>query len=193
VTASNEDPSGQHVTLGERVFETDRLRLEPLRESHAGEMFDLLTDVRMYEFVPRDPPATLEALASRYTFLESRRSPDGVEEWLNWVIRSRADGVCLGTVQVTIAADGRAQLAYEIGVPHWRRGFATEACARIIAALFEERIPEVWAELDTRNVASIRLLERLRFTRGALRPKADHFKGADSDEWTYTLGRPAEP
>jgi len=180
------------VTLGERVFETDRLRLEPLREPHAAGMFDLLSDVRMYEFIPQDPPATLDALASRYKFLESRRSPDGAEEWLNWIIRSRANGVCLGTVQVTIASDRRAQLAYEIGVPHWRRGFATEACARVIAALFEEGIPEVWAELDTRNVASIRLLERLGFSRGALRQKADHFKGADSDEWTYTLGRPAK-
>ena len=181
------------MTLGERVLETEHLRLEPLREFHAAELFELLSDPRMYEFIPQDPLPDREALASRYKFLESRRSPEGDEEWLNWAVRSKADGNCLGTVQVTVRRDHRAQLAYEIGVPYWRRGFATEACARLIQALFDEGIVEVWAELDTRNVASIRLLERLGFTRGELRRNADHFKGSDSDECTYALARPALP
>jgi RimJ/RimL family protein N-acetyltransferase len=177
------------VNLGERVFETERLRLEPLRESHASELYDLLSDVRMYEFVPQDPPTGLDALASRYKFLESRRSPDGNEQWLNWAVRSKEEGRCLGVVQITVGRDLRAQLAYEIGAPYWRRGFATEACGSVIRALFEAGIAELWAELDTRNVASIRLLERLGFARGALRRNADHFKGSDSDEWTYALPR----
>ena len=167
--------------------------MEPLTESHAADLFALLSDPRMYAFIPQDPPENLEALASRYRFLESRRSPEGDEEWLNWAVRSKSKGNCLGTVQVTIRPDRRAQLAYEIGVPHWRRGYATEACSRLIQALFDEGIVEVWAELDTRNAASIGLLERLGFVRGNLRRNADHFKGSDSDEWTYALSRPIAP
>lgn len=182
------------MILGERVLETERLRLEPLSESHAAALFPLLSDPRMYAFIPQDPPEDLEALASRYRFLESRRSPEGDEEWLNWAVRSKAaDGTCLGTVQATIRSDRRAQIAYEIGVPYWRRGYATEACARLIRELFDEGVVEIWAELDTRNVASIRLLERLGFIRGGLRRNADHFKGSDSDEWTYALSRPVAP
>ncbi len=186
------------MTLGERVLETERLRLEPLRESHAAELFDLLSDARLYEFIPQDPPVTLDALAARYKLLESRKSPNGGEDWLNWAARSKAEGTCVGTVQVTIGRDRRAHLAYEIGVPYWGRGLATEACAHVIRTLFDEGIVEVWAELDTRNVASIRLLERLGFARGALRRNADRFKGGESDEWMYSLvrpegwGRPAE-
>lgn len=178
------------TSLGESVFLTERLRLEPLRESHAIELFEILSDDRMYRFVPQDPPPTVAALAARYKRLETRSSPNGDEDWLNWAVRSRSDGACIGTVQVTIRRDGRAQLAYEIGVPHWRRGFATEACGRVIEALFGHGITEVWAELDTRNEASIRLLERLGFRRGALRRGADFFKGSESDEWTYSLPRP---
>jgi len=181
------------LVLGERVLETERLRMEPLSESHAADLFPLLSDPRLYAFVPQDPPEDLEALASRYRFLESRRSPEGDEEWLNWAVRSKTEGNCVGTVQVTIRPDRRAQLAYEVGVPYWRRGVATEACTRLIQALFDEGILEIWAELDTRNVASIRLLERLGFARGALRRKADHFKGSDSNEWTYALSRPTAP
>jgi ribosomal-protein-alanine N-acetyltransferase len=152
-------------------------------------MFVILSDERMYRFIPQEPPETLAALAKRYTLLESRQSPDGGEQWHNWVLRSKPDSVCLGSVQVTIRGDGRAQLAYELGVPYWGNGFATEACGCIIEALFDTGISEVWAELDTRNLPSIRLLERLGFRRGALRRNADFFKGSDSDEWTYSLTR----
>jgi RimJ/RimL family protein N-acetyltransferase len=177
------------VNIGEGHFETKRMRLEPLCESHAAELFNILSEARMYRFVPQEPPATLAILARRFALLEARRSPDGTEAWLNWVLRSKSDGMCLGCVQVTIRRDGRAQLAYELGVPYWGRGFATEACSRVIKALFDGGISEVWAELDTRNVASLRLLERLGFRRGALRRNADFFKGADSHEWTYFLNR----
>ena len=182
---------GRAVALGE-ILETERLRLEPLRESHAGELFELLSDDRMYSFVPQQPPPTLAALAARYQHLETRRSPPGDEDWLNWVVRSKASSACLGSVQVTIRHDGRAQLAYEIGAPYWRRGFATEACDRVVQTLFDHGIREIWAELDTRNLASIRLLERLGFLRGTLRRNADFFKGSSSDEWTYSLARSAE-
>lgn len=179
------------MSLGETVFETERLRLEPLRETHAAELFEIFSDPAMYRYVPQDPPESLEKLEARYKFLEARSSPDGDEAWLNWAARLKSDGICVGTVQVTLPRDGRAQLAYEIGAPYWRRGYATEACRRVIEALFEQGASEVRAELDTRNAASIALLERLGFKRGSLKKNADHFKGSESDEWTYTLPRPA--
>ena len=154
------------MSLGETVFETERLRLEPLRESHAADLFELLSDPAMYRYVPQQPPESAAKLAERYKFLETRRSPDGKEAWLNWVARLKSDGACIGIVQVTLPSDGRAQLAYEVGVPYWRRGFATEACTRVIEVLFEHGASEVRAELDTRNAASIALLERLGFSRG---------------------------
>ena len=175
------------MTLGERLFETERLRLEPLRVSHATELFELFSDDRMYLFVPQQPPATLAALTKRFALLETRRSPDGGEDWLNWALRSKADGACVGCVQVTIRPDHRAQLAYELGVPYWGRGFATEACSCVIEALFADGMSEIRADLDTRNLASMRLLERLGFRCNHLRRNADFFKGSDSHEWTYSL------
>lgn len=177
------------MTIGNSTFETERLLLDPLCESHAAELFNVYSDPRMYTFIPQDPPASLEALAARYRFLEARRSPDGTEQWLNWAVRLKSTRACIGCIQITLTPDGRAQLAYEIGVPYWQQGYATEACARVIEALFALRVVEVWAELDTRNTASIRLLERLGLQRGALKRDADFFKGATSDEWIYTVRR----
>lgn len=178
--------------IGNSAFETSRLQLEPLRESHAAELFELYSDPRMYTFIPQDPPASLEALAARYRFLEARQSPDGAEQWLNWVVRLKSTKACVGCVQITVSQDGRAQLAYDIGVPYWRQGYATEACSRVIEALLAHGVGDVWAELDTRNTASIRLLERLGFQRGALKRNADFFKGSTSDEWTFVRRRDSD-
>jgi RimJ/RimL family protein N-acetyltransferase len=172
----------------EAVHDTGRLRLEPLRMAHASEMFEFLSDPRLYRFIPRDPPPTLASLVERFQRLETRTSAAGDEIWLNWVVRSKTDESCLGRVEVTIRQDASAYLAYEIAVASWSQGFATEACRRIIDVLFEAHgVRRIVAEVDTRNAASIRLLERLGFKRGALLEHADFFKGAQSDEWTYTL------
>jgi ribosomal-protein-alanine N-acetyltransferase len=164
----------------EAIFETARLRLEPLRRAHAAEMFALLSDPRMYLYIPQKPPADVASLADTYERLESRTSPDGEERWLNWIARSKADGDCIGFVQVTLRPDASAYFAYEIGVAHWNQGFATEACARILEAIFDDpQIDHVVAEVDTRNAASIRLLERLGF----------ECSEARQDELTYRLAR----
>lgn len=171
-------------------LETERLRLEPLTRLHAAELFQPLSDPRVFEFIPHDPPPSFEAFEARYARLEGRQSPAGDERWLNWAIRSKAAGVCLGRVEATLRQDGTAYLAYEVGPAHWGQGYATEACRRVIDALFDDYAAErVIGEVDTRNAASIRLLERLGFERVSLKPGADFFKGAPSDEFTYSLGR----
>ncbi len=177
------------MPIGEKYYDTERLWLEPLVAGHAAELFEIYSDYRMYSFIPQEPPLTVEALAERFRFLEARQSPDGAEGWFNWAVRQKEGRQCLGVVQVTLEADGRALMAYEFGVQFWRHGFATEACQRVIEALFTAGVPEVRAECDTRNLASMKLLERLGFKRGEMKVNADFFKGASSDEYCYVLTR----
>jgi RimJ/RimL family protein N-acetyltransferase len=175
-------------SFAETTFETERLRLEPLRRSHAEELFHLLSDERLYRFIPKEPPETLAALTARFQRLEGRAPPSGDDQWLNWVARLKAEGVCVGRVEVTAHPDKSAHLAYEIGAPYWGRGLGVEACRRILQALFEDLgTQRIVAEVDTRNAASIRLLERLGFRRTGITTGADFFKGASSDEFTYAL------
>ena len=179
----------------EAVLETERLRLEPLRRAHAAEMFPILADPRLYRFVPREPPTTCAPLEERFQRLEAARAaPEGTELWLNWIARAKRDGQCIGRVEVTLREDRSAYLAYELGAASWGQGFATEACRRVIESLFGDYgVTHIVAEVDTRNAPSMRLLERLGFARGALRKDADFFKGATSDELTFTLDLRQEP
>ncbi len=69
-----------------RALATDRLVLEPQLAAHAREMFAVLGDPALYAY-ENEPPPSVEWLRTRFAKLESRRSGDGSEQWLNWVIR----------------------------------------------------------------------------------------------------------
>ncbi|HVJ60849.1 MAG TPA: GNAT family N-acetyltransferase [Burkholderiaceae bacterium] len=71
-----------------RTLQTARLTLEPQCAAHAAAMFAVLSDPAIYEY-ENAPPASVDALRARYAFLEGRRSPDGSQQWLNWVARLR--------------------------------------------------------------------------------------------------------
>jgi ribosomal-protein-alanine N-acetyltransferase len=60
----------------------------------------------------------------------------------------------------------------------------------VVEHLFSET---VHAEIDTRNAASIRLVEGLGFERVEIVRDADWFKGAASDEFRYALPRDRFP
>jgi [ribosomal protein S5]-alanine N-acetyltransferase len=173
----------------EARLETSRLLLEPLVPTHAPMLYEPLQDERLYRFIPQDPSATPQVLEERYEFLSSRRSPDGREAWLNWALGERSSGDHAGTLEATVDENLTATVAYMIFVPYQRRGIAAEACGRLLEHLFEDyRVGVVAAEIDTRNVASIALVESLGFSRVAFQRDADHFKGSSSDEYRYEIG-----
>ncbi len=175
-----------------RLLETHRLVLEPLEPRHAPELFQPLRDVSLYRFIPQDPPGSETALQERYERLATGRSPDGTEIWLNWAAREATTGAVVGTFQATARANHTADIAYIILGHAQRRGFASEGAAAVIAHLRDDHeIVSVVADIDTRNSASIALIERLGFTRVRTTRDADSFKGATSDEYRYerVLGR----
>jgi [ribosomal protein S5]-alanine N-acetyltransferase len=172
------------------VIETANLRLEPLRKDHAALLFVPLSDAQLYVLLPEDRPLSLEALEKRYAFLESGKSPDGKEHWLNWTIFDRGTGKPRGTFQATVRDDAASDIAYIVFSAHWRQGIAREAGAAVIDHIFNRYpTPLLAANMDTRNVASIKLAESLGFRRTAFIPNADTFKGMTSDEYRYELTR----
>jgi len=177
----------------EKILETERLLLEPLLPEHATHLFEGLADERLYRFIPTDAPESVEALETRYRKLSSRRSPDGSEAWLNFAMRLREEGTrpkatYVGTLEATVFPERCAYLAYTVFFQFWRRGYAREGCARMLTHLLEEQgMREVAAEMDTRNAASIGLVESLGFERVGTTLGADQFKGSVSDEHRYEL------
>ncbi len=176
-----------------KTLETERLLLEPLLPEHAKLLFEGLSDERLYSFIPSNPPESVEALETRYRKLSSRHSPDGSEAWLNFAMRLRQEGArpkatYVGTLEATVFPDRSAYVAYTVFFRFWHRGYAREGCARMLAHLVEDHeVRIIAAEMDTRNAASIALVESLGFERVGTTLGADHFKGSVSDEHRYEL------
>ena len=162
-----------------QVVTNETLTLEPLTREHAEEMFDVLADPAIYEY-ENEPPLSVEWLRSRYAGLESRWSPDGVQQWLNWAVRLPTHE-CIGFVQATVHPDRSASLAYVFSSTHWGRGLATLAVQEMLSELHGRFFVESFrAVLKEDNRRSYRLLERCGFH---LAPAAEHdAQGIPGDE-----------
>ena len=139
------------------------LVLEPQVAAHAEAMFVVLSDPAIYEY-ENEPPWSVNELRERFAALESRVSPNGQEQWLNWVVRL-PDGQLAGYVQATVRSGGTATIAYEFASAFWGRGHARRSLEAMIAELAEGYgVSEFSAVLKQVNHRSLRLLERLGFT-----------------------------
>jgi RimJ/RimL family protein N-acetyltransferase len=166
-------------------FETPRLVMEPITASHAPEMALLLADPQLFEFLPSDPPSVNE-LAKLYGYWEARRSPDGSELWLNWAGRRTDTNDVVGHFQAGVESDGSASIAYTVGLRHQRRGFATEAMSAVCDLLDQFlRVHTIRAWIDTRNAASINLVQRIGLRKNQYIENADNFKGSPSHEYVF--------
>ncbi|MGZ5194644.1 MAG: GNAT family N-acetyltransferase, partial [Ramlibacter sp.] len=139
------------------------LTLEPQRAAHADAMFEVLADPAIYRY-ENEPPSSSDWLRARFTRLESRRSPDGREQWLNWVIRL-SNSELAGYVQATVHPGGRAAIAYVLASRYWGRGLATQAVEAMIEEVGANHgVTKLSAVLKRGNVRSLRLLGRLKFS-----------------------------
>ena len=126
-------------------------------------MFEVLSDRAIYQYLDYPPPASVEYLRGVYLRLEARRSPDGSEAWLNWVIRPH-DQPLAGYVQATVAPDRSAYVAYVLASKYWGRGYAQCAMQAMLEHLVSTyNVDRYLATVEVENQRSIRLLERLGF------------------------------
>ncbi len=142
---------------------TPRLHLEPIAARHAEEMFEILQDPRIYDFIPDPMPGSGAALHERYTRLARGTSADGTQRWLNWIVRDARSGQCMGYVQATVLEDASAFFAYVFAPRWWGAGYAAEAARAAMDFLRGAGVAQLLASVDARNDRSIRLLVRLGF------------------------------
>jgi RimJ/RimL family protein N-acetyltransferase len=136
--------------------------LEPQMASHARQMFVVLSDPAIYEF-ENSPPESEEWLVNRFKKLESRKSPDGKQAWLNWVVRLPNQELA-GDVQATSLESGMCYVAYELASMYWRQGLARSAVTAMLRELASNyQVSTAIAVLKKNNFRSHALLLNLGF------------------------------
>jgi RimJ/RimL family protein N-acetyltransferase len=140
--------------------------LEPQMATHAREMFVALSDPAIYEF-ENNPPQSEEWLANRFKMLESTKSPDGKQLWLNWVVRLPNQELA-GYVQATVLEKGMCYVAYELASKYWRKGLGRSAVTAMLRELASNyQVSTAVAVLKKNNFRSHALLLNLGFDSAA--------------------------
>ena len=144
------------------MIPTDRLELRPIGAADADDLAELLEEPALREWLRS---ADVVALRERFRGWESRRSPDGTAQWLNWVARRRGDGRAVAWVQATVRGE-EAEVAYAVVRSERRRGYALEATAAVVDWLLTSAgLRAVEAHIDPANRASAALAAALGMTR----------------------------
>ncbi len=163
---------------------TKNLIFECLAEAHAVHLYLPFSDERIYTYIPGGRPKSLESLKCEFRRFASGAPADSNEIWLNWAIRHRGDGHYIGTLQATKFADGLLWLGYKLTPTAWGKGYATEALGWLITELRRDfGHHELLAAVDTRNTASIRVLEHCGFKR--LRREVAELDGEVTEDYIY--------
>jgi len=137
-----------------------RLRLVPLTVADADEMVGVLSGAALYAFTGGAPPG-LDELRARYAWQVAGRSPDGREEWRNWVLRLGPGGQAVGYVQATITGEEQcAEIAWVIGLEWQGRGYATEAARELVAWLDSRGVRVIRAHIHPGHAASAAVARR---------------------------------
>jgi ribosomal-protein-alanine N-acetyltransferase len=141
-----------------------RVTLTPLLAAHAVALFPLLADDALWRYTDEAAPTSLSALTERFRRWETRESPDASQRWLNWALGALAAEPA-GFVQATVFIERReADVAYVVGRRWWSAGLATESARLVLGFLSETlQVKRVYATVDARNAASLRVLDKLGF------------------------------
>jgi [ribosomal protein S5]-alanine N-acetyltransferase len=168
---------------------TPRLLLRPLHDGDAEALLAVFSDPTVMRYWST-PPWVDRVQALRKIAGDAAAHAAG--EHLALGIVRRDDGRLIGRCTLFDRAPGcrRAQVGYAVAAPDWGRGFATEAVAALLDHGFDALdLNRVEADIDPRNAASARTLERLGFTREGLLRERWIVEGEVSDSAIYGLLR----
>lgn len=143
------------------VISTENLELAPLLEADSAKMAEVLGDERLHEFTGGSPADPGE-LRDRFRRLAAG-SGRAEQLWLNWIVRLRATGQAVGTVQATVTG-GTAAIAWVIGVPWQGNGIGSEAAAGLVGWLADRGATAVTACIHPAHHASQRVARRAGLT-----------------------------
>ncbi len=143
------------------ILETPRLILRPYAATDADALVRVCNNMNVVRWTSSHPFPYELCYAKEWLARIEREFAEGKSVVFAAVLRE--SGELIGSVGlVRESAHERAEIGYVVGEPHWGKGYATEATARVLRYAFEElKLSRVNASVHATNVGSIRVLEKL--------------------------------
>ena len=171
-------PDGK-VGLVLPTIRTPRLRLRAIGIEDVAELYAVFSDPEVVRYWSRPALTELAEAVAMIGRIERLADEGGLLQW--GIVRADEDrllGTC--TLADIDLAHQRASLGYALARSAWGQGFAREAVRALISYGFEAiELHRITADVDPRNVRSLRMLKEFGFVREGLQREC-YLVG---DEW----------
>jgi RimJ/RimL family protein N-acetyltransferase len=177
----SDDPTTTLPTL-----QAERIRLRPHREEDLPAFFALYSDPEAMRYWSFPAWTDIEQAHPRFNGALAPVAPDGVHAW---AIADADDALIGGLTLFSIdRKQGRAEIGYALHSSQWGHGYAQEAARLGIDFAFGTlSLRRIEADIDPRNAASCRLVERMGFMREGLLRERWQVAGEVCDSAIYGL------
>ena len=150
------------------TIETPRVRLRWLEESDLDALYAIFSDARSMRFwsspAMTERQQVVDLLARIHEGFRARTL-------FQWGIERKEDARIIGTTTLfhLDAGNARAEIGYYLGSEHWGKGYMQESLKALVRFAFGElKLRRIEADVDPRNAASLKSLDRLGFKQEGL-------------------------
>ena len=159
------------------------VRLTALTDADAPALFAYRSNPAVWRYQTWIPTSVTEAFSFIRTF--GRVTEPRGSGWTQFAIRNRETGVLLGDCGCHMMQDHVAEIGYTIAPAFQGRGYATEAVGQLVVLLARHDVHRAIARTDTRNIRSMKLLERLGFRADPTASESYRLRGETVTDFCY--------
>jgi ribosomal-protein-alanine N-acetyltransferase len=146
------------------ILETERLRLRTWSLADAEDGYRIWSDAEVMRYIGNGQPnADVEQTRGWLSRMIAHQEKHG---FCFWAVLEKESNQLIGSCGMAYQLDGGLpiEFGYTLARAFWGRGLATEAARTALRYVFEKiDVPEIAASVDSRNVASQRVLEKIGF------------------------------
>lgn len=156
------------LNLIPRGLDTKDFNLRPSVITDVESMFTMLSDPESMKYWSDPPISSMEEAAN--VLMEDLDS-DAKGNSMCWAVTRKGENEMIGKVilfQFNVK-NGRAGIGYLLNRKYWRQGIMKQALGAVIEFAFDTlNLHRIEADVDTENIPSLGLLEKLGFEREGL-------------------------
>ena len=171
------------------IITTERLVLRWVSENDIDSLYEVFSDPQVMRYWSTPPYTNREDAVKLQREIAAGNENNTM---IKWGLALRESDHLIGTTTLFNLSleNGRAELGYAMGHAHWGKGYMNEALQALLFHAFEVmNIRRLEADVDPRNTASIRTLERLGFQREGYLRERWHVNGEIQDAFFFGLLR----
>ncbi|PQJ21003.1 GNAT family N-acetyltransferase [Tenacibaculum sp. SG-28] len=141
-----------------RIFETDRLLIRNLTKGDSEDYFDMMGNPNVMSLIPRQVMSRKESDKHLNNFVGKDQT---LTDTKVWGIEVKTKNEFIGLCAFLKNNENEDEIGYRLREKYWRKGFGTEIAKGLIKFGFEElEMDKITADVDTRNLNSVKILEK---------------------------------